>query len=74
MARTVKRPPHELLSEREYEVFLHILRGAHLNDIADALHLSAKTVSTHKMRLMQKLEVETTVDLVRYAIHHGLMS
>ncbi len=67
-------PPHELLSEREYEVFLLILQGAHLNEIADTLHLSAKTVSTHKMRLMQKLEVETTVELVRYAIKYGLMS
>jgi DNA-binding NarL/FixJ family response regulator len=67
-------PPHELLSDREYEVFLMIVQGKHLNDIAETLHLSPKTVSTHKMRLMQKLELESTAELVRYAIKHGLAS
>ena len=66
-------PPHEVLSDREYEVFLMIVQGRNSNDIAEALHLSPKTVSTHKMRLMQKLELESTADLVRYAFKHGLI-
>lgn len=64
--------PHELLSDREYQIFLMIAEGRSLNDIAEELHLSPKTVSTHKMRLMQKLNVQSTSELVRYALIHGL--
>ena len=67
-------PPCELLSDREYEIFLQIVRGKRLNEIAESLHLSPKTVSTHKMRLMQKLELETAAEMVRYAFRHGLVS
>ena len=66
------RPPHELLSERECQVLDMIAGGQTIGDIADQLHLSPKTVSTHKMRLMHKLEIDNNVDLVRYAIRHGL--
>ena len=45
-----------------------------LGEIADLLHVSAKTISTHKMRLMQKLGVDNNADLVRYAIRHGIAS
>lgn len=64
--------PHEKLSGREYQVFRLIVQGVSVNDIADQLHLSAKTVSTHKKRLLQKLAMEGTADLVRYAVQHGL--
>ena len=64
--------PHELLSEREFQVLHMIASGQPLGDIADQLHLSPKTVSTHKMRLMQKLGIDSNVDLIRYAIRHGL--
>ena len=64
--------PHEQLSDREFQVFLMIAQGRSLNDIAEELHLSPKTVSTHKMRLMQKLGAQSTSDLVRYALTHGL--
>ncbi len=66
------RLPHESLSNREYEVLVLIARGTSLNDIAGQLHLSPKTISTHKARLMQKLNVHSTAELVRYAIEHGL--
>lgn len=66
------RLPHESLSNREYEVLVLIARGISLNDIAGQLHLSPKTISTHKARLMQKLNVHSTAELVRYAIEHGL--
>lgn len=64
--------PHELLSEREFQVLHMIAAGQPIGDIADRLHLSPKTVSTHKMRLMQKLGIDNNVDLIRYAIRHGM--
>ena len=65
--------PAQVLSEREYEVFLLLARGHGVNDIADQLHLSAKTVSTHKSRLMQKLGLESLSQLVRLALDHHLV-
>ncbi|MBV8045514.1 MAG: response regulator transcription factor [Paludibacterium sp.] len=68
-----ERPPHTLLSEREYQVFERLVRGANVNDIAQQLAISAKTVSTHKVRLMQKLQAHSVADMVRYAIEHRLV-
>lgn len=64
--------PHEALSPRELQVLERIAAGMPLGTIADELHLSPKTVSTHKMRLMQKLGLESNADLLKYAIRHGL--
>jgi DNA-binding NarL/FixJ family response regulator len=64
--------PHASLSQREFEVFRHLLAGASVTEIAQQLHLSVKTVSTHKTHLMQKLGVHNPTELVRYAIRHGL--
>lgn len=66
--------PHDALSEREHQVLEGIVAGEALGDIADRLHLSPKTVSTHKMRLMDKLCIDNNADLIRYAIHHGVGS
>ena len=60
------------LSERERQVLESIAAGRSLADIAERLHLSPKTVSTHKMRLMEKLSIDNNADLIRYAIRHGL--
>ena len=65
---------HESLSDREYQILLRIAQGHSLNDVAEELHLSAKTVSTYKMRLMRKLGLATTAELVRYALQHQLIS
>jgi DNA-binding NarL/FixJ family response regulator len=67
-----EQKPHERLSNREYEVLVRIAEGESLNDIAESLHISAKTISTHKARLMQKLNVHSTAELVRYALQNGL--
>jgi DNA-binding NarL/FixJ family response regulator len=67
------RPLHETLSNREFEVLQMLASGKAISDIASSLNVSAKTVSTHKMRLMQKLHLESNADLYRYAIHHGLV-
>jgi DNA-binding NarL/FixJ family response regulator len=69
---TDERPPHALLSEREFSVFERLVRGDSVNDIAQELALSSKTISTHKARLMQKLGANSVADLVRYALEHKL--
>jgi DNA-binding NarL/FixJ family response regulator len=66
--------PHEVLSERELQVLKMIAGGCALGYIADQLHISPKTISTHKMRLMQKLHINNNADLIRYASKHGLAS
>lgn len=67
-------PLHETLSAREQQVLSMIVAGLRLGDIADRLHVSAKTVSTHKTRLMQKLRIDNNADLVRYAVQNGVAS
>jgi DNA-binding NarL/FixJ family response regulator len=62
---------HETLSARETQVLSMIVAGMRLGEIADRLHVSAKTISTHKTRLMQKLNIDNNADLVRYAVQHG---
>lgn len=69
---TSEEAPHASLSNREYQVFLALVHGRGLVDIAEELRLSPKTVSTHKFRLMQKLGVDSVSDLVRYAMRQGL--
>ncbi len=63
---------HSSLSDREFEVLRRLVAGHRPGDIAQALHLSAKTVSSHKARILQKLELSTTAALIRYGIEHGL--
>ena len=65
-------PPHQALSDREYEVLRQIVAGRTITDIAEALRISVKTVSTHKARILQKLNLAGTAELVRYAIEQGL--
>ena len=66
--------PHDALSDRELQVLKLFAAGGPLGEIAERLHLSPKTVSTHKTRLMQKLGIDNNADLVRYATKHGLVS
>lgn len=70
---TDARPPHALLSEREFSVFERLVQGTNVNDIAQQMALSNKTISTHKARLMQKLNAHSVADLVRYALEHKLV-
>ncbi len=65
--------PHTLLSDREFQVFKRIARGETLTGIGQELHLSVKTVSTHKTHLMEKLGLENQAQIVRYAIEHRLL-
>jgi DNA-binding NarL/FixJ family response regulator len=65
-------PPHQALSDREFEVLRLLLAGQSVTDAAQALNLSVKTVSTHKANLMRKLGAQNQSELFRYALKHGL--
>jgi len=65
--------PHESLSEREFQVMLLLANGKSVSEIANRLALSAKTVSTYRARLMEKLAVKSIAELVRYVMEQGLM-
>jgi len=66
-------PPHRALSDREFEIFREIVSGKTVSAIAAQLHLSVKTVSTHKARIMQKMSMSNPAELIRYAIRHRLV-
>jgi DNA-binding NarL/FixJ family response regulator len=65
--------PHQALSDREFQVFRELASGKAVSDIAAELHLSVKTVSTHKSRIMEKMNMNNPAELIRYAIHHRLV-
>jgi DNA-binding NarL/FixJ family response regulator len=65
-------PRHAQLSDRELEVLRRIVSGQRLTDIAEALHLSVKTISTHKTRIQDKLQLSSMAALIRYGLEHGL--
>lgn len=67
------KPPHESLSDREFEVMRLLVEGLGPTEIGERLHLSVKTVSTHKTRILEKLNVNSTAELVRYALEHRLV-
>lgn len=65
--------PHEHLSAREFQVFLKLARGETAGDIANALSLSVKTVSTYRTRLMEKMGLSSNSDLTYYALKNHLI-
>jgi len=65
---------HETLSDREFKIFEMLVAGKRGAEIASELHLSEKTVSTHKTHVLRKLDLHSSVDLVRYAIRHQLVT
>lgn len=65
-------PRHAQLSNRELEVLRRIVDGQRLSDIANELHLSIKTISTHKRRIQDKLHLPSMAALIRYGMEHGL--
>ena len=64
---------HEALSDREFEVMRLLVEGLSPTDIGERLHLSVKTVSTHKARILEKLKLGSTAELVRYAMENKLL-
>jgi DNA-binding NarL/FixJ family response regulator len=67
------KPLHESLSDREHEVMKMIATGVPLTEIGDALHVSVKTISTYRARIMEKMQMKSNAELARYAMAQGLV-
>jgi DNA-binding NarL/FixJ family response regulator len=67
------RAPHERLSNREFEVLRALGSGMTVKDVAEQLRLSAKTVSTYRVRLLEKMGLKSKADLVQYVVQHELL-
>lgn len=73
ISEPVGKPLHESLSDREHEVMRMIASGSALIEIAETLHLSVKTVSTYRTRILEKMKMTTNAELIRYALKQGLI-
>ena len=69
----IDAPPHTLLSDRQYQIFRLIVSGKAIAEVAAELSISAKTVSTHKSRIMEKMQMTNQTELIRYALEHHLL-
>jgi two-component system, NarL family, invasion response regulator UvrY len=69
---TGRQLPHESLSPRESDVMRRLSRGESLTHIADCLHLSPKTITTYRARIMEKLDIHSNAELTRYVVEHKL--
>jgi DNA-binding NarL/FixJ family response regulator len=72
VAPTGRKLAHETLSRREAEVLLMLSKGTSLTRIGEILHVSVKTVSTYRARIIEKLGVQSNAELTRYVIEHRL--
>jgi DNA-binding NarL/FixJ family response regulator len=70
---TAEKPKHELLSDRELEVMLMVASGVSLTEIGNRLHVSAKTVSSYRARVLDKMQMTSNAEVTRYAVKHGLV-
>ena len=73
LGRGSEGPPHEELSDREFQVMRLIASGSSVSEIADELHLSVKTVSTYLSRMLEKLGMSSNAEVTRYALQEGLV-
>jgi DNA-binding NarL/FixJ family response regulator len=67
------KPLHDLLSDREHEVMKMIAAGVPLTEIGERLHVSVKTISTYRARIMEKMQMKSNAELTRYAMTKGLI-
>ena len=67
------KPLHELLSDREFEVMKMIAAGVPLTEIGERLHVSVKTISTYRARIMEKMQMKSNAELTRYAMMNNLI-
>ncbi len=68
-----ERPPHELLSDREFHVMKMLADGKNITEIAASLSLSPTTISTYRSRIMEKMKMKANAELARYALEQGLI-
>lgn len=69
---TGRKLPHEALSPREMEVLLMLSKGVPLTRIGEQLHVSVKTISTYRSRVLEKLDVDSNAEITRYVMEHKL--
>lgn len=69
-----ERLPHRSLTEREFQIFLHLAQGQSSEETARDLSLSPNTVSTYRMKVMEKVQARTNSDLTYYALKHNLIA
>lgn len=70
---TAEKPLHDTLSDREFEVFRMIAAGKKIKQIAEALFLNARTISTYRSRILEKMQIKTNAELIHYAIKHQIL-
>jgi DNA-binding NarL/FixJ family response regulator len=70
---SANKSPHESLSDREHEVMRMIAAGVPLTEIGERLHVSVKTISSYRARIMDKMEMKSNAELTRYAMTHNLI-
>jgi two-component system invasion response regulator UvrY len=68
-----EKPLHDTLSDREFEVFRMIAAGKTITQIAEALFLNARTISTYRSRILEKMQMKTNAELIHYAIKHQIL-
>lgn len=73
LERGTDRPPHETLSDREFEVMSLIASGKTVGEIAELLSLSDKTISTYRARILEKMGMKTNAEIIHYAIQNNLV-
>jgi len=73
LAAPMDRPLHELLSDREHEVMRMIAGGIPLTEIGENLHVSVKTISSYRARIMEKMKMKSNAELTRYAMMHAMI-
>lgn len=66
-------PTHERLSDREYQVLIALAKGKPIKQIGTELHLSPKTITTYRSRILEKMDLESTAELIRYALENRLL-
>ncbi len=74
MTRESDEPLHTSLSDREYQVLWLFAFGKTLSEVADEMALSASAIKTYRVRILEKLHLRTTIELIHYAIHHQLVA
>jgi DNA-binding NarL/FixJ family response regulator len=69
----LNQPPHQKLSDREYQVLIELARGNTISEIAEILNLSVNTISTYRSRILEKMNLNNTAELIHYAIQNKLV-
>lgn len=74
VSRNSEQMPHEVLSDREFQVFIALAFGKKIRDISEELSIGVKTVHTYRARILSKLKMKSNSDIVTYALRYNLLS